>query len=246
MGSAAAACNGLAALDIAETKDAVEISTELPGVDEGDVKVSVDGQSIVISGEKKSETEEKNKAWHVVERSYGAFRRVVPLTFTPDAAKIKATFDKGILRVTVGKPPEMVAKKVDIPIGKARHDARSRRDRARPRRVKGIVGVAERAGIGDQEREREMAYKDIMVYLDATGDTQDRLRLAVAMAMAHGARLIGVDASSTRRSSARGATGRCTSARNSRRRSRTPGWSAISSAPSAEPRSAANTPIASI
>ncbi len=111
---------GLAALDIAETKDAVEISTELPGVDEGDVKVSVDGQSVVIAGEKKSESEKKDKAWHVVERSYGAFRRVVPLNFTPDAAKIKATFDKGVLHVTVGKPPEMVAKKVEVPITKAK------------------------------------------------------------------------------------------------------------------------------
>lgn len=114
-----AAPDGLAALDIAETKDAVEISAELPGVDESDVKVSIDGQSVVISGEKKSESERKDKAWHVVERSYGAFRRVVPLTFAPDAAKITATFDKGILRVTVGKPPEMVATKVEIPIGKA-------------------------------------------------------------------------------------------------------------------------------
>ena len=109
---------GLAALDIAETKDAVEISTELPGVAEGDVKVSVDGQSVVISGEKKSESEKKDKAWQVVERSYGAFRRVVPLTFMPDAAKMTATFDKGVLHVTVGKPAEMVAKKVEIPIGK--------------------------------------------------------------------------------------------------------------------------------
>jgi HSP20 family protein len=111
---------GLAALDIAETKDAVEISTELPGVDEADVKVSVDGQSVVIAGEKKSETEKKDKAWHVVERSYGAFRRVVPLNFTPDAAKIKATSDKGVLHVTVPKPPEMVAKKVEVPITKAK------------------------------------------------------------------------------------------------------------------------------
>ena len=114
----AADFSGLAALDVGDTKDAVEIAAELPGVDEADVKVTVDGQSVVISGEKKSETEKKDKSWRVVERSYGAFRRVVPLTFMPDAAKIKATFDKGVLRVTVGKPPEMIAKKVEIPIGK--------------------------------------------------------------------------------------------------------------------------------
>lgn len=111
--------NGLAALDIGETKEAVEISTELPGVDEADVKVSVEGQSVVISGEKKSESEKKDREWHVVERSYGSFRRVVPLAFKPNADTIKATFEKGVLRVTVAKPAEMVAKKVEIPIAKA-------------------------------------------------------------------------------------------------------------------------------
>ena len=111
--------NGLAALDIAETKDAVEISTELPGVAENEVHVAIEGHAIVISGEKKTESEKKDKAWHVVERSYGSFRRVVPLTFTPDAAKIKASFDKGVLHVSVAKPEELVAKKVSIPIQKA-------------------------------------------------------------------------------------------------------------------------------
>jgi HSP20 family protein len=110
--------NGLAALDVAETKDAIEITTELPGVAESEVSVAVEGNAIVISGEKKSESESKDKDWRVVERSYGSFRRVVPLTFTPDAGKITASFDKGVLRVKVGKPAEMVAKKVTIPIGK--------------------------------------------------------------------------------------------------------------------------------
>ena len=109
----------LAALDVAETKDAVEISTELPGVAESDISVTLDGQSVVISGEKKSETETKDKSWRVVERSYGSFRRVVPLAFTPDAAKMSATFDKGVLRVKVMKPEDVAAKKVTVPITKA-------------------------------------------------------------------------------------------------------------------------------
>ena len=110
---------GLAPLDVAETKEAVEISTELPGMSENDVTIEVEGQSIVITGEKKSQTEKQDKAWHVVECSYGSFRRVVPLTFMPDAGKINATFDKGVLHVTVSKPPEMVERKVTIPIQKA-------------------------------------------------------------------------------------------------------------------------------
>jgi HSP20 family protein len=110
---------GLAALDVAETKEAIEITTELPGVAESEVSVAVEGNAVVISGEKKSEKESQDKAWRVVERSYGAFRRVVPLTFAPDPQKITATFDKGVLHVKVGKPAELVAKSVTIPIGKA-------------------------------------------------------------------------------------------------------------------------------
>jgi HSP20 family protein len=110
---------GLAPLDVAETKDAVEIATELPGLGEEDVEVTVEGQSVVIAGEKKSQSEKTEKDWHVVERSYGAFRRVVPLTFMPDAAAIQATFDKGVLHVKVAKPAAMVEKKFAIPISKA-------------------------------------------------------------------------------------------------------------------------------
>ena len=110
---------GLAALDVAETKEAIEITTELPGVAENDINVAVEGNAIVVSGEKKSESESQDKAWRVVERSYGSFRRVVPLTFAPDPAKIAASFDKGVLHVKVDKPRELVAQKVTIPVGKA-------------------------------------------------------------------------------------------------------------------------------
>ena len=110
---------GLAALDVAESKDAIEIATELPGVAEDEIHVSVEGNAVVISGEKKAESDKQEKAWRVVERSYGAFRRVVPLTFAPDADKVTASFDKGVLRVKIAKPEELVAKKVTIPVGKA-------------------------------------------------------------------------------------------------------------------------------
>lgn len=109
----------LPALDIAETKDAVEISAELPGVTENEVNVTLEGQSVVISGEKKSEKETKEKSWQVVERSYGSFRRVVPLDFAPDAAKMTATFDNGVLHVKIGKPEEQQVKKLTVPISKA-------------------------------------------------------------------------------------------------------------------------------
>ena len=110
----------LPALDIAETKEAVEVTAELPGVADADVNVTVEGHALVIAGEKKSEKETKEKTWHVVERSFGSFRRIVPLTFAPDPAKVRAVFDKGVLHVTVDKPAELVAKKVSVPIAKAK------------------------------------------------------------------------------------------------------------------------------
>ena len=63
---------GVPTIDVAETTDAIEVSAELPGVDEKDIKVSLDGNRLVISGEKKEETKKDEKDWHVEERSYGS------------------------------------------------------------------------------------------------------------------------------------------------------------------------------
>jgi signal transduction histidine kinase len=59
---------GVPTIDVAETKDAIEVSAELPGVDEKDIKVRLDGNRLVISGEKKEETKKDEKDWHVEER----------------------------------------------------------------------------------------------------------------------------------------------------------------------------------
>jgi HSP20 family protein len=107
---------GLPPVNVAETKEALEISVELPGVSENDVKVSLDHQRLTIAGEKRNESESTEKNWHVVERSYGAFQRSVALPFEPAADAIDARFDKGVLRVTIRKPSEVVQKSKDIPI----------------------------------------------------------------------------------------------------------------------------------
>ncbi|WP_261967998.1 Hsp20/alpha crystallin family protein [Prosthecodimorpha staleyi] len=94
------------ALDVAETADAIEVTAELPGVDEKDVDVSVANRLLTIKGEKKSEHETKDKDLHVVERAYGAFSRAVPLPFAPDPKTVEATFANGVLKVHLPKPPE--------------------------------------------------------------------------------------------------------------------------------------------
>jgi HSP20 family protein len=104
------------ALNVAETKDAVEITTELPGVDEKDINVSLDGNRLVISGEKKQDSDRTDKEWHVVERSYGAFHRAIALPFEPNEDSIDAHFDKGVLHLKVKKPAEVEKAKKTIQI----------------------------------------------------------------------------------------------------------------------------------
>ena len=104
------------ALNIAETADKIEVSAELPGVDEKDIKVSIEGNRLIISGEKKTETESKDKEWHVVERSWGAFHRAVALPFEPAGDAVEAHFDKGVLRLAVKKPDKATTAATSIPI----------------------------------------------------------------------------------------------------------------------------------
>lgn len=91
-------------VDVAETDDSIEIMAELPGVDQEDLDVSVEGDVLTIKGEKRSEAKEKKKDYHLVECSYGSFRRAVHLPGGVDPKKVSATFDKGVLKVTLPKP----------------------------------------------------------------------------------------------------------------------------------------------
>jgi HSP20 family protein len=103
-------------IDVSEGKDALEVTAELPGVAEKDVDVTLAEGMLTIRGEKRSERDEKEKNWHVVERSYGAFARSLALPFDPDPDKVEAKFDKGVLRIRLPKPAEVAKKekKIDI------------------------------------------------------------------------------------------------------------------------------------
>jgi len=108
-------------VNIAESKDAIEVTAELPGVDEKDLDVTLANGMLTIRGEKKSARDEqdKDKNWHVVERSYGSFSRAIPLPFDPDPAKVEAKFDKGVLHIHLPKPAEVAKKQQKIEIKKA-------------------------------------------------------------------------------------------------------------------------------
>jgi HSP20 family protein len=95
---------GVPAVNVAESEGAIEIAAELPGVEEQDVKVELDHERVIISGEKKREREEQEKDWRLVERSYGSFRRMLSLPFEPAQDAVSAYFDKGVLKINVAKP----------------------------------------------------------------------------------------------------------------------------------------------
>lgn len=108
--------SAMPAIDVAETGSAVEVTVEVPGVSEEDLDVTVQGDVLVIKGNKTSETEDKQKDYHVVERRYGSFHRQVPLGFVPEAGAVSASFDNGVLKLTVTKPDNVQSgvQKVEI------------------------------------------------------------------------------------------------------------------------------------
>ena len=103
-------------IDVKESDKELELSAELPGMDEKDVQLSLTDNELVIQGEKKAEKEEKAKDWYRMERSYGSFHRAIALPGNLDSAKAEATFKKGLLKVTIPKRagPKQETKKIAI------------------------------------------------------------------------------------------------------------------------------------
>jgi len=101
-------------MDVAETDKEIEITAELPGLEEKDVEVNVAGDVLTIKGEKKAEKEQKDKNYHMVERSYGSFYRSLTLPAGINTDAIKANLTNGVLKVTVPKPAAAQPKKVEV------------------------------------------------------------------------------------------------------------------------------------
>ena len=93
-------------VDIGEGKKEYTIKVEVPGVDEKDIELTLADGTLVIRGEKRSEKEDHEKHFHRVERSYGAFQRMLSLPNDADERKIKAKFKNGLLTVTIVKNPD--------------------------------------------------------------------------------------------------------------------------------------------
>jgi len=104
-------------IDIVETDNGWEVTAELPGVAQEDIDLRLDGDLLTISGEKRNERKDEKSRF--VERSYGSFTRSFTLPFTPDADKVEADCDKGVLTIKLPRAAEQDRSK-RIAIGGAR------------------------------------------------------------------------------------------------------------------------------
>jgi HSP20 family protein len=104
------------AVDLVEKENTYEMSVELPGLDDKDVRLSLKDDVLTLSGEKKEQTEEKKQGYHFSERRFGSFRRSFRLPDDVDQDKIEANFKKGVLTVTLPKNPEAAKseKKIEV------------------------------------------------------------------------------------------------------------------------------------
>lgn len=103
------------AVDLTEKDKEFEITAELPGLDEKDVEVKLSNGNLVIKGEKKEDTEKREKDYYLSERRYGSFVRSFPVPEGVSADKIEASFAKGVLTIKLPKTAEaQVEKKIPV------------------------------------------------------------------------------------------------------------------------------------
>jgi len=102
--------------DALDKEDSYEIRLELPGVNEKDVEICIENNSLIIRGEKRTEREEKEKNYYFSERRFGAFERAFRLPEDVHEAEIKATFKDGVLTIRIPKTEQKkpVSRKIEI------------------------------------------------------------------------------------------------------------------------------------
>jgi HSP20 family protein len=102
-------------IDVVETDKVIEVTAELPGLERKDVEISIEDDVLTIRGEKKVEAKEEDKKnYHVSERSYGMFYRMLQLPSGIDPARIQATMSKGVLKMIIPKPAKAEPKKIEV------------------------------------------------------------------------------------------------------------------------------------
>ncbi len=104
-------------VDIYEDEHGIQLKLEVPGVDEKDLDIKVENNTLTVSGERKFEKEEKEENFHRVERRYGSFSRSFTLPNTVSTDDIQANYENGVLKIRLAKRAEAKPKQIKVNIG---------------------------------------------------------------------------------------------------------------------------------
>ncbi len=105
------------AMDLVETGDQYVLKADLPGLTEEDINIELENNVLTVSGERRSEQEQKGEGYFRVERAFGAFARSLTLPEGVDPEGVAASFDNGVLEVRIPKPEETKPRRVAISVG---------------------------------------------------------------------------------------------------------------------------------
>ncbi len=105
------------AVDVYEDEHKVALKIEVPGIEEKDIDVRVENNTLTVHGERKIEKEEKEENYRRVERQYGSFTRTFTLPQSVDTENVAANYDKGVLKITLPKKAEAKPKQIKVNVG---------------------------------------------------------------------------------------------------------------------------------
>jgi HSP20 family protein len=104
-------------VDVYEDEHGVTLKIEVPGIEEKDIDVRIENNTLTVHGERKFETEEKEENFRRVERQYGSFTRTFTLPNTVDQESVQADYEKGVLKIKLAKKQEAKPKQIKVNVG---------------------------------------------------------------------------------------------------------------------------------
>ena len=104
------------AVDVYEDEKHLVLKLEVPGIEEKDLDVSVENNTLTVKGERKFESEEKEENFHRIERRYGSFYRAFTLPPTVDAEHVEASYNAGVLKLELKKKPEAQPRQIKVSV----------------------------------------------------------------------------------------------------------------------------------
>ena len=105
-------------VDVYEDEHNITLKIEVPGIDEKDINVSIENNTLTVRGERRFEKDEKEENFHRVERMYGSFTRSFTLPNTVDAEQVSAHYEKGVLKIRLAKKAEAKPKLIKVNVEK--------------------------------------------------------------------------------------------------------------------------------